>query len=79
MIDLAKRAVLQRLHKLGCRVLKKQKHERLHVAAAQDQLFGIPLFVAGSASIGADNCHCRCRHNRRSADVGTISVAARSS
>jgi hypothetical protein len=37
MIDLAKRAVLQGLSRLGYRVLKKEEHERLLAAAAQSE------------------------------------------
>ena len=43
MIDLAKRAVLQGLNGLGYRVLKKQEHERLLVAAAQAHPSTIPV------------------------------------
>jgi hypothetical protein len=43
MIDLAKRAVLQGLNRLGYRVLKKQEHERLLAVAAQAQPSTIPL------------------------------------
>ena len=43
MIDLAKRAVLRALNGLGYRVLKKQQHERLLVAAAQSRSSDVPL------------------------------------
>jgi hypothetical protein len=43
MIDLAKRTVLEGLSKLGYRILKKQEHERLLVAAAQSQSSDVPL------------------------------------
>ena len=71
MIDLAKRTVLQRLHKLGCGVLKKQKHERYRRSADGGT---ISIFARSSdfSRLGRCQSQARCRHQRHPVD-GSVS------